>query len=418
MKIAVIGGGISGLSIARMLQKGNDVVIYEKESRPGGLIKCSVIEGSLYHQTGGHVFNTKRQDVWDWFDNFFNREKEFKKALRNSVVAMPEQKMIPYPIENHVYMFEETIARQFISDLLNMAKAEQRMPVNFEEFLRYQFGETLYRLYFQPYNRKVWHKELTSIPLSWLEGKLPMPTIEEMIYNNMNHVEERAFVHSSFLYPLQGGSQFLADRLAEDLNIVYGTYVSALQRLDKGWLVNGDAFDCVIFCGNLKQLPTLLTGLDKLVQAYEKEINSLESHGTTSVFCEIDRNDYSWIYMPDDKYEAHRIICTGNFSENNNAVGKMTGTVEFTDYISKEAILDNLKRVPYHPKYLAHHYEQYTYPVQNSATRTMVSELKKDLRKENMFLLGRFAEWEYYNMDVAIGAALDLNELLQPNGVA
>lgn len=418
MKIAVIGGGISGLSIARMLQKGNDVVIYEKESRPGGLIKCSVIEGSLYHQTGGHVFNTKRQDVWDWFDNFFNREKEFKKALRNSVVAMPEQKMIPYPIENHVYMFEETIARQFISDLLNMAKAEQRMPVNFEEFLRYQFGETLYRLYFQPYNRKVWHKELTSIPLSWLEGKLPMPTIEEMIYNNMNHVEERAFVHSSFLYPLQGGSQFLADRLAEDLNIVYGTYVSALQRLDKGWLVNGDAFDCVIFCGNLKQLPTLLTGLDKLVQAYEKEINSLESHGTTSVFCEIDRNDYSWIYMPDDKYEAHRIICTGNFSENNNAVGKMTGTVEFTDYISKKAILDNLKRVPYHPKYLAHHYEQYTYPVQNSATRTMVSELKKDLRKENMFLLGRFAEWEYYNMDVAIGAALDLSEFLQSNGVA
>lgn len=418
MKIAVIGGGISGLSIARMLQKGNDVVIYEKESRPGGLIKCSVIEGSLYHQTGGHVFNTKRQDVWDWFDNFFNREKEFKKALRNSVVAMPEQKMIPYPIENHVYMFEETIARQFISDLLNMAKAEQRMPVNFEEFLRYQFGETLYRLYFQPYNRKVWYKELTSIPLSWLEGKLPMPTIEEMIYNNMNHVEERAFVHSSFLYPLQGGSQFLADRLAEDLNIVYGTYVSALQRLDKGWLVNGDAFDCVIFCGNLKQLPTLLTGLDKLVQAYEKEINSLESHGTTSVFCEIDRNDYSWIYMPDDKYEAHRIICTGNFSENNNAVGKMTGTVEFTDYISKKAILDNLKRVPYHPKYLAHHYEQYTYPVQNSATRTMVSELKKDLRKENMFLLGRFAEWEYYNMDVAIGAALDLSEFLQSNGVA
>ena len=69
--------------------------------------------------------------------------------------------------------------------------------------------------------------------------------------------------------------------------------------------------------------------------------------------------------------------------------------------------------MPYHPKYLAHHYEQYTYPIQNSTTRAMISELKKELRKENMFLLGRFAEWEYYNMDVAIGAALDLNKLLQ-----
>ena len=72
-----------------------------------------------------------------------------------------------------------------------------------------------------------------------------------------------------------------------------------------------------------------------------------------------------------------------------------------------------MQRIPYHPKYLAHHYEQYTYPIQNSATRAMISELKKDLRKDNMFLLGRFAEWEYYNMDVAIGAALDLNKLLQ-----
>lgn len=414
MKIAVIGGGISGLSIARMQQKGNDVVVYEKESRPGGLIKCSIVEGSLYHQTGGHVFNTKRQDVWDWFDKLFDREKEFKEAFRNSVVAMPDQKMIPYPVENHVYMFEEPVVKQFIYDLLNMVKVGQRVPANFEEFLRNQFGETLYRLYFQPYNRKVWHRELTQIPLSWLEGKLPMPTVEEMIYNNMNHVEERDFVHSSFFYPLQGGSQFLADRLAEGLNVVYGTCVSTLQRTNKKkWLVNGESFDCVIFCGNLKQLPTLLTESGNLIQVYEKEIKSLESHGTTSVFCEIDKNDYSWIYMPDDKYEAHRIICTGNFSENNNAIGKMTGTVEFTDFISKEGILSNLERMPYHPKYLAHHYEQYTYPIQNSTTRAMISELKKELRKENMFLLGRFAEWEYYNMDVAIGAALDLNKLLQ-----
>ena len=27
---------------------------------------------------------------------------------------------------------------------------------------------------------------------------------------------------------------------------------------------------------------------------------------------------------------------------------------------------------------------------------------------EGLFLLGRFAEWEYYNMDVAMGAAMDL----------
>lgn len=53
------------------------------------------------------------------------------------------------------------------------------------------------------------------MPLSWLEGKLPMPTLKEMIYNNMKHIEERDFVHSSFYYPQTGGSQFLADTLAK-----------------------------------------------------------------------------------------------------------------------------------------------------------------------------------------------------------
>lgn len=106
--------------------------------------------------------------------------------------------MIPYLVENHVYMFDEPIVKLFICDLSDVIKTGQRVPVNFEEFLRYQFGETLYKLYFQSYNRKVWHRELTLIPLSWLEGKLPMLTVEEMIYNNMNHVKERAFVHSPF----------------------------------------------------------------------------------------------------------------------------------------------------------------------------------------------------------------------------
>lgn len=74
-------------------------------------------------------------------------------------------------------------------------------------------------------------------------------------------------------------------------------------------------------------------------------------------FCEIDKNPYSWIYLPDKAYESHRIICTGNFSLNNNAMGRTTGTVEFTDFISEENICKNLELIPFSPQYLTHHYE-------------------------------------------------------------
>ncbi|EXZ03053.1 hypothetical protein M072_4591 [Bacteroides fragilis str. DS-208] len=38
----------------------------------------------------------------------------------------------------------------------------------------------------------------------------------------------------------------------------------------------------------------------------------------------------------------------------------------------------------------------------------MISSIKSSLEGDNLFLLGRFAEWEYYNMDAAMEAALDL----------
>lgn len=408
MRFAIIGAGMSGLAIANILKgHGIEAIIYEGDKRPGGMIKCDRVNGSLFHKTGGHVFNTKRQDVMNWFWQHFDKEKEFTKAIRHSSVVMDGMKNVPYPIENHMYYFPEDIQKSFINDLLNIASVGGGNPTNFDEFLRGRFGETLYKMYFQPYNYKVWRRDLTKVPLTWLAGKLPMPTVEEMIYNNFNHIEERQFVHSSFYYPKEGGSQFLANRLSEGLNIVYGQKIENIRKENCQWVIGAEKYDKVVFCGNIKQIPSILSGSIDL-GGLINQIEDLESHGTTSVFCEIDRNEYSWMYMPSKEHEAHRIICTGNFSPTNNAPGKMTGTIEFTDYISKEDILDNLSRIPYSPKYLTHNYEKYTYPIQKENTREVIANVKNLLEPSGFYLLGRFAEWEYYNMDVAIGAALDL----------
>jgi len=407
MKYIIIGGGISGLSIANLLNKENEVIVLEGDSRPGGMIKCDVVDGSLYHRTGGHVFNSKRKDVMDWFWSFFSKDEDFTQALRNSTVFMPDGNVIPYPIENHIHMLDKVNGEKIVKDLVQMAKDSDNEPNNFDEFLKGRFGKTLYELYFQPYNYKVWRRDLTNVPLFWLTGKLPMPTVEEIIFNNLFHVDERSFVHSSFYYPQKGGSQFIVDSMAKGLNVICNSKVDNIKRDGAKWIVNNIECDRIVFCGNLKQIPALFDEHFNL-SGYDKKIEELEFHGTTSVFCEIEENPYSWIYMPSREHESHRIICTGNFSINNNAPGKMTGTIEFTDYISKDDIIDNLQRIPLSPKYISHHYEKYSYPIQSTDTRKMIEDLKFDLEKNNIYLCGRAAEWEYYNMDAAMGAALDL----------
>ena len=408
--IAVIGGGISGLSIAQCLKEQIEVTVFERDSKPGGLIKCDRIDGTVYHMVGGHVFNSRRQDVLDWFWGFFNREEEFTKATRNAIVYMGRP--IGYPIENHIYQFDAEVQKQIIKDLLRIAENKNSEPTNFEEFLRFRFGETLYNVYFKPYNEKVWKRDLSQVPLTWLAGKLPMPSVEEIIFDNFNKANETTMVHSTFYYAKNNGSQFLADRLSEGLHINFNAKIEKLEKKEGKWIVNGGLFDKVIFCGNVKDLPSMVEGeID--ISAFKIPIEELEFHGTTSVLCEVQRNPFSWIYMPDTLHSSHRIICTGNFSETNNGHDALTATIEFTDEVDEKSILENLEKIPYFPKYLAHRYTQYTYPIQNGSTRTIIDSIKEVMEPEGLYLLGRFAEWEYYNMDAAIGAALDLSKTIQ-----
>ena len=426
MRIAIVGAGVSGLATAHILKKRNEIVVFEKDSIPGGLIKCRRVNGSLFHTCGGHVFNSKRLDVLDWFWSKFVKEEEFTKTDRNSCVFLDkngtalEHDNIPYPIENHMYLFDKATQESFYKDLEEIDKVKGLNAKftdydNFGNLLRWRFGKTLYNLYFQPYNEKVWRRDLTTIPMSWMEGKLPMPTTQEMRDNNANKIEEKTFVHSTFWYEKNDGSQYIADKLAEGLNIKYNSDIDSLEYRNGKWIVCGEEFDRVVFCGNIKDMVEMIKGVD--VESYKASVDALKYHGTTAVFCEIDKNPYSWIYQPSRRHESHRIICTGNFSPTNNDAsvpeGRITATIEFTDAISKENILDNLRRIPLNPKYIDHKYNQYTYPIQDVNTRNMIKDLKATLALNDFYFTGRLADWEYYNMDVAIGAAMDMCNIIK-----
>ena len=101
-----------------MLKDRFEVVVFEKDSKAGGQIKCERVNGSLFHTCGGHVFNTRNQDVLDWFWKRFDKESEFHKTDRNSVIFMPNGQQIPYPIENFAYLLEDSVQKAFIKDLL------------------------------------------------------------------------------------------------------------------------------------------------------------------------------------------------------------------------------------------------------------------------------------------------------------
>ena len=408
MKTAIIGAGISGLSIARMLQEEHEIVVFEKNGKPGGLCKCRTEQGALFHLTGGHCFNSRRRDVLDWFwSQKKGLQNDFVKVPRFAVVSLADGSVVKYPIENHIYQMPKHLQKAIINDLLSLNQEIALKSDNFDDFLRLQFGDTLYKEYFAPYNEKIWMRSLREVPTAWLDGKLPMPTVEDILLSNINHEEEQKMVHSSFFASKRQGAQLIINTLAEGLDIRYNSGIKRILYASQGWEVNGENFERVIFCGNSRNLPDILSNIDATAI---NPLRQLEYHGTTSVLCELEQTSYTWVYMPSKDHNSHRIICTGNYWEGNNPPGKATGVVEFSENLNEQEIKKQLTKIPFSPKYMAHHWSECTYPIQNENTRRIINAAKTVLAPHNFYLLGRFAEWEYYNMDAAMGAAMDLSK--------
>lgn len=421
-KIAIIGAGISGVSLGRMLQGKAEVTILEKSAMAGGLVKCDRIAGSLFHRVGGHVFNSRNQEVLNWFWSFFDRDKEFIKARRNAKILLNGQ-VFGYPLENYLYQFPKETVDAVFSDLLKASgtvKKPEDYP-NFEAFLKGNFGETLFKLYFEPYNRKIWNTDLSQVPLGWLEGKLPMPNLKEIILSNIIKEEEGSMVHSTFFYAKNDGSQFIVNRLAEGLDIRLNQAVQKIEKQGSGWNVNGDGpFDAVVFCGDVRKLGNMLTQVNDAIQQAAAEVNNLKSNGTSNLLCECDPTPVSWMYLPGPEIQAHRIIYTGNFSETNNGEaanqGRITCTVEFSGHHEPAFMQEQIKQLPGNMRYLDHNHEPNSYVIQDTDTRDQINNLKSVSEPQGLYLLGRFAEWEYYNMDKAMEAGFMLVEKWEKSG--
>ena len=415
-KVIVIGSGISGLSISRMLTEDNEVEILERDELHGGLIKCKRIDGNLFHLVGGHVFNSRNTTVLDWFWKHFDVENEFIKANRNAKILMNDT-LIGYPIENYLYQLPDqqltTILNELLDKLSDKVKDVNDYE-NFKDFLIGNFGEALYNTYFGPYNTKLWNTDLSKVPLQWLDGKLPMPKLREVIFSNVVKKEESTMVHATFYYPCKNGSQFIVDRLAEGLAINRSYDVQSIEYSEQKLSVNkGDKIvDSIVYCGDVRKLHTIVEIDNSELQHAMKDVSNLLSNGTSNVLCETDANDVSWLYLPEEKFKAHRIIYTGNFSDSNNGgTNRKTCVVEFSGKQERDDMIKELALLPGNLSPLAFNYEPNSYIIQEEGTREKISSLKELLKPYGIFLLGRFAEWEYYNMDKCIESAMDLKEL-------
>ncbi|MFZ4531402.1 MAG: NAD(P)/FAD-dependent oxidoreductase [Alsobacter sp.] len=170
--VFVIGAGPAGLTASYLLTKeGLDVVVVERDpERVGGISRTVDYKGFLF-DIGGHRFFSKSKEVVDLW----------KELLPDDFIQRPRISRIYYKGKLYSYplkAFEALTNLGIFESALCMASygwAKLRPvenPRTFHQWVRNQFGERLFSIFFKTYTEKVWGMSCDDISADWAAQRI------------------------------------------------------------------------------------------------------------------------------------------------------------------------------------------------------------------------------------------------------
>jgi protoporphyrinogen oxidase len=170
--VFVIGAGPAGLTAAYCLTKEMpSVVVIEKDPVYVGGISRTVHYNGYLFDIGGHRFFSKAKEVVDLWHEIL--PDDFIERPRLSRIYYGD-KFYSYPLKafealRNLGLFESAAC------MLSYAWAKAfpiRTPGSFHDWVRNQFGERLFRIFFKTYTEKVWGMSCDEISADWAAQRI------------------------------------------------------------------------------------------------------------------------------------------------------------------------------------------------------------------------------------------------------
>lgn len=173
MKIAVIGAGLYGSTIAHLLKQDHDVYVYEQSNRIGGNVQGYYDEkiGCHVSEHGAHIFHTNSLPIWSFMNLFsdFNQYRHYVKG------ATSDGRVLDLPFG--MSLFSQVLGLKTpreASLYFNNLRGEQSVEHHdIESWCKQNIGATLYNLVVKNYTEKQWGRPCSELP-SDIIRRLPM----------------------------------------------------------------------------------------------------------------------------------------------------------------------------------------------------------------------------------------------------
>ncbi len=170
--VLVIGAGPAGLTAAYLLSKaGKSVTVLEQDTKYVGGISRTVNYKNYLFDIGGHRFFSKSNEVnrlWDEIlpDDFLVRERRSRIYYNG--------KFYSYPLKAFEALFNLGLIRS-LACVASYAWARLtpiKAPRSFHDWVRNQFGEKLFSIFFRTYTEKVWGMSCDEISADWAAQRI------------------------------------------------------------------------------------------------------------------------------------------------------------------------------------------------------------------------------------------------------
>jgi protoporphyrinogen oxidase len=392
--VVIVGGGITGIAVARLLQQGgfDDFLVLEAEREAGGLCRSKTVAGHVLDLGGGHFLCSKHPEVYEFLFSHL-AEDELQAFERVSTIRLGEH-VVDYPIEYNLWQLPLRERTEYLIACVRAgALTGSRAPENFCEWVRWKLGDRIADDYMIAYNRKIWGVEPDALDIDWLE-KLPHYDLERVVGSALEQRADRSLMpsHASFYYPRRGGFQTLFDAVHRHVRerVRLATPLARLERDGADWIVN-EQYSTPVIVNTIpwRVFHTKVTGAPEL----DHELDRLQ---TSSLVVSLHEAPYThgwhWCYDPNPGALHHREFFIRNFAPHSAPHGLFRET-------------GGLRFVP-SPDALYTHHNQHAYPIPVRGHADASARVQRTYAELGVIGVGRWGQHRYFNSDVCIREAM------------
>jgi UDP-galactopyranose mutase len=358
----IVGAGLYGAVFAQEAKKkGKRVLVIDKRPHIGGNVYTQEMEGIHVHVYGAHIFHTNNKQVWE----YVNRFAEFNR-FTNSPVANYHGELYSLPFNMYTFnkMWGVVTPEEAAAKIQEQkAAAGITQPKNLEEQAISLVGTDIYEKLVKGYTEKQWGRPCHQLP-AFIIKRLPV----RLTFDNN-------YFNALYQGIPMGGYTKLVENLLEGIEV----------RLNTDYLADKAGLDAlaekVVYTGPIDAYFGYKLGtLEYRSVRFETEVLDIPNFQGNAAVNYTDRE------TPWTRIIEHKWFEFGKDGDGND----LPKTVISREYSSEWKPGDE----PY-------------YPVNDEKNGALYAQYKALAQEEEKVLFGgRLGEYQYYDMDAVIAAAL------------